>query len=83
MELSAEYARDSEILSGFLSRRPAAWQAIRETVKSDKAADRAYEASEEGIALMKLQLKMKANEKKMSAARSMLDVLQAEARNTI
>ena len=83
LELSAEYARDSEILGELLSRRPALWQTIRETVKSDKAADRAYEATQDGIDLMKIQLKMKATEKKLSAARSMLDVLMGEARNQI
>lgn len=81
LQLAAEYARDSELLGEILSRRPAMWQKIREAVKSDKAADRAYEGSPDGIALMKLQLKMKASEKKMSAAKTMLEVLNNEARN--
>jgi hypothetical protein len=83
LQLAAEYARDSELLGEILSRRPALWQTIRETVKSDKASDRAYEATQDGIALMRLQLKMKANEKKMSAAKTMLEVLNNEARNLI
>lgn len=81
VELSAEYARDSEILISILEQKPELWRQIRERVKSDKAADREWEASALGLDEMKLRLKMKASEKKMSAARTMLEVLEGEARN--
>ena len=54
---------------------------LRADVQSDKAADRAYEATEDGIMEMRLRMRMKAIEKKMSAIKSLLDVLMGESRN--
>ena len=81
VDLSAEYARDSELLSEILEQKPELWGKIRETVKSDKQADRVWEGTPMGIGEMKLRLKMKSSEKKMSAAKTMLEVLSGEARN--
>lgn len=81
VELSALYSRDSELLSEILALRPGIWMELRKDVKSDKAADRAYEASELGIQEMRLRNRMKASEKEMSAIRTMLEVLSGEAKN--
>lgn len=81
VEISAEYARDSELLGDILAEKPALWIKIRERMKSDKATDREWDSTSLGIDEMRLRLKMKANEKKLSAAKTMLDVLNAEARN--
>src|SRR5687767_9538100 len=70
VQLSAEYARDSELLAEILSKKPEIWMKLREGVKSDTAAERAWERSDLGIQEMRLRLQMKAAEKKMSAART-------------
>ncbi len=81
IQLSAEYARDAELLSDILAQKPAMWNSIREHVKSDTAADRQWEATPEGIGEMQLKLRMKSAEKKMSAAKTMLEVMTNEANN--
>ena len=81
IELSAEYAKHSEDLSHVLEQKPSLWMQIRERHKSDKAADREWDASPLGLDEMKLRLKMKAIEKKLSAARTMLEVLEGESKN--
>lgn len=81
LELSAEYAQASDQLALILTRRPALWMKLREGVESDKAADRKYEATQDGLEEMRLRMKMKGIEKKLSAAKTMLDVLMGEARN--
>lgn len=83
MELAAEYARDTEILAEILTRKPLVWKEIRSTLESDKRADQEWNATTDGIHEMQLRLKLKATEKKISAAKTMLDVLSAEARNII
>lgn len=81
VEMAGEYSYLSERLSNILTEKPGLWNVLRENVKSDKAADRMWESSAGGIEEMKLRLKMKALEKKMSAAKTMLEVLEGEARN--
>jgi hypothetical protein len=79
--LAADYAFFSEQLEEVLAKKPAVWGTLRAQSKSDKSADRLWEASADGIKEMQLRLRMKAIEKKMSAAKTMLDVLQGESRN--
>lgn len=81
MRLSAEYARLSERLADILEKKTHIWLNIRADVKSDTAADRKWDSTEDGIQEMRLRLKLKAMEKEMSAIRSHLEVLQGEARN--
>ncbi|MDO8094425.1 MAG: hypothetical protein Q6360_13185 [Candidatus Brocadiales bacterium] len=81
VELSAEYARDSELLEGILEKKAWMWPDIRKGMKSDKSADKQWDASTDGVMEIKLRLRMKASEKKMSAARTLLEVLSGEARN--
>lgn len=81
VELAAEYSRDSELLSDILTKKAALWMKMREDVGSDRAADKAWDATPLGINEMKLRLKMKASEKEMSAIKTMLDVMSDEARN--
>ena len=83
MELSALFANATEQLKNILTFKPAVWSELRKGVKSDKAADRMCEASEDGIKEMRLRLSMKSMEKEMSACRTMLEVLTIEAKNII
>jgi hypothetical protein len=81
MTLSSEFASCSERLGNILRDKPAVWMKLREGVKSDKAADRLWEATLEGIDEILLRLRMKSIEKQLSAARTMLSVLSDESRN--
>lgn len=81
VNLAGEYSRKTEQLSDLLALRPMLWTAIRKGTQSDKAADRAWEGTEEGIREMRLRNELKSMEKEMSAIRTMLEVLQGEARN--
>lgn len=82
-EKTAAYSRASEQYETILLRRPALWQTLREKVNSDKAADRAYEATEDGKAEAVLRLRLKRWEKEISGAKSALRILEGEARNQI
>lgn len=81
VKLAAEYARDSELLSDVLEQKAAMWMTIRDTVKSDRSADKLWDSTALGVNEMKLRLKMKSAEREMSAIKTMLDVLNAESRN--
>ncbi len=81
VQLSAEYARDSERLGELKAYRAVRWLLVRKDCKTDKEADRTWEASSEGQEEMKLQYKTKGMEKEISAINSLLRVLDNEARN--
>lgn len=83
VRLSSEYSTMSKELAAILTIKAVRWATFRaeEGVKSDKAADKKWEASREGIREMQLKLIMKASEKRQSALKAMLRVLESEARN--
>ena len=83
VELSAYYAHASKQLESILEQKPKVWLDIRqrEGVKSAAEADREWEATEDGINEMKLKMKMKRMEKRMSAISSLLRVYEVEGRN--
>lgn len=81
VELSSEYSQCADDLSDILEIKATAWLSMRENHKSDKATDMAWDATELGIKEMRLRLKMKALEKKLSAARTYLEVMNTEAKN--
>ncbi len=81
LTLSAEYARLSEKMGFILSERPLEWLQLRKTAKSDKEADRQYEASPAGKEEVVLRYKLKGMEKEISGIKTYLEVLQGESRN--
>lgn len=81
VELAAEYGGCAEELADILEVKATAWRAIRERVKSDKSADMEWDSGEMGIKEMRLKLRMKVLEKKISAAKTYIDVQSNEARN--
>lgn len=83
MSLSDEYSVLSDDLANVLAHKAMEWTAYRVNSKTDKEADRKWEASDDGLKEMRLRLKLKALEKQISSYRSMLDVLQGEARNLV
>lgn len=79
--MSAEFGRLSDELGGLLEKQAKFFVANRSVHKSDKACERAWEITEEGIRTMKVKLRLKALEKDMSSISKMLEVLSGESRN--
>lgn len=78
---SNDYSTLSEELALILTHKAMKWATFRAEAKSDKAADKAWDATPEGLREMQVRLKLKALEKQMSAARTMIRVANEEARN--
>lgn len=81
VELSAIYSSMDWDLIRILSEKPAKWNELRKSFKSDTACDRAWEATADGMEEVKLRRTLKSIEKMMSAAKTKLEVLNGEARN--
>lgn len=57
------------------------WEGFRPDFKSDKSAEKAWDLTKEGIEMSEVSLKMKVKEKKMSAYKTYLRVMEVEAKN--
>lgn len=57
------------------------WQACRGDYKSDKSAEKAWDLTQEGQEMMEIRLKLRVKERKISANKVYLRVLENEARN--
>jgi hypothetical protein len=57
------------------------WQTCRTDYKSDKSAEKSWDLTKEGTEMQEVRLKIKVMEKKMSAYKTYLRVLEGEARN--
>ena len=81
--LAALASQNTGRLQDILAEKPAAWLAIREHKKSDRAADREWEATDRGIAEMKMRMLLKRIDLLNSALSAKLRVLELEARNIV
>lgn len=79
--LGGQYALQNARLTAILTIKPAIWNELRKSVKSDTATERVWEATGQGIEEMKLRAELKSIEKMMSATKSRIEVLEGEARN--
>ena len=57
------------------------WETCRKDYKSDKSAEKAWDLTKEGSEMSEIYLKMKVKEKKISAIKTYLRVLENESRN--
>lgn len=76
--LSGYYAFYSEQLESILMRKPSLWLHLRQSHKSDKATDRAYELTEDGLNELGLTMRMKRLEKMMSALKTVIDTANVQ-----
>lgn len=83
VEITGLYSRASEELESILLQKAELWLKIRERVKSDTQADKEWDRTELGTQELVLRMKMKRYEKQLSSLRTMLEVLNQEARNII
>lgn len=81
IELSALYSYFSGQLEQVLFTKPDVWLEIRKGVKSDKAADKEYEALEDGKKEVIFRYRLKRIEKMLSSMSTMLRLLEGEAKN--
>lgn len=83
VEFTGYYSRCSQLLEDILERKPRIWMELRKDNKSDKATDRAWDATEDGINEMKLRLKMKRLEKEISSLSSYLRVAEKDYQQSV
>jgi hypothetical protein len=79
--LAALYSLRASEMQRIVAIKPGVWLAYRETKQSDKAADREWQASEEGQRETQLKWELKRIDKLSSALASKLRVMEGEARN--
>lgn len=79
--LSSKYAHATNEYEKVLVAKPALWNEIRKTVKSDTRAEREWEATELGVAERHWKFQIKKIEKLMSAIKTLIDVKTGEAHN--
>jgi len=79
--LAAQFSFYTEELLELEKRYPIVWNEIRKDVKSDTAAERLYDATEQGLKRSELRARLKKLEKLMSALKTTLEVMNHEARN--
>ena len=79
--LSGEYSFWTGILEDLLTRKPKTWNEMRAKHKSDKACDKEFEATDDGINEVVIRLKLKRIEKLISALSTLIRLAEGQARN--
>lgn len=79
--LSGEYSFYSSQLEEILMRRPQVWNSLRAGVKSDKACDRVFEATEDGMNDIGLRMRLKRIEVMLGGLKKLLRNLEGESIN--
>lgn len=82
LQLSSEYQTASTEAGEIASKKDLEWLALRKTCDSDKECDRRWGATPEGRRETYLRFYMKGLEKRMSAIKAHLRILDVEAHNT-
>src|SRR3989304_2408454 len=78
VSLSANYSKNYGEMEEILLRRPSVWNQLRKDQKSDKATDRVYEGTADGLRLMQLELQCKKIEKMISALSTLIRVAEKD-----
>ena len=79
--LSEEYSRYSGEYAKLVKRQAEHFKAMRDKFKSDKATDRDFDLTDDGVAMTIIKLKLKSIEKTMSAYGTYLRLKENEAKN--
>ena len=80
-EYTELYSRASEVLEKIEIRRLKTWPTFAETYKSNAAAVRAWDCTEDGIEALRLKMQMDRLTKAISACSSLLQVKNNEAKH--
>ena len=81
LELSEEYSRYSGEFAKHIKLQAEFFNHHRHDYKSDNATQKAFEATEAGVRMVILKLKLKSIEKTMSALNASLRLAENEAKN--
>jgi hypothetical protein len=81
VKLSGAYAFYSETMEGILREKHLQYPVLKERSKSEKEVDRLWIQTEQGLLEAQLKIRLKSIEKLMSSVKTMLDVLNTEARS--
>lgn len=79
--LAATYSFEAGILEEIMRRKALIWNEIRKNTKSDKSADRQYEATQDGIDEQVIRLRMKRLEKLLSSLKTLIEIAEGQARS--
>ena len=79
--LSAKYAQATNEYEKVLAIKPGLWNKLRGNFKSDTACERAWEATEDGLAERHWKFQIRKIERMMSAIKTLIEVKTGEARN--
>ena len=78
--MAEEYSRYSGLYAEMIKARAEHYRTHRPNLKSDTAAQREWEMTEQGVQMEIIKMKLKSIEKKMSASNTMLRLLENEAK---
>lgn len=81
--LAAVASMESAKLEEILVRKPATWLRFREQKNGDRAADREWEATNDGITEMKLRMLLRRIDRLNSALSARLRVMEIERRSQL
>ena len=81
LNIAEEYSKLGKELVELKKIKAMWWEAKRSDFKSDTSAERAWDLTREGQQYQELQMRLKSREFKMSAIKTMLEVMNAEMRN--
>lgn len=81
MKKTGLFENQSEEMMRILTGKPFKWSALRDTVSSDKQADREWEKTTDGNREIALKYEMRSLEKQISALKIGLRLKDQEARN--
>lgn len=79
--LAEEYSRYSGELAKYIKKQADHFNQYRSEFKSDTACQRAFDSTEDGVAMTVVKLKLKSIEKTLSAYNTHLRLLENEAKN--
>jgi len=81
LELAYQHSVQGQRLVEIKVEKARKWDEFKKEYKSDTATEKAWERTELGLEEMKLRASMKSKELRMSAIKTMIEVLNDEARN--
>lgn len=81
VKLGGAYAYYSDTLEGVLREKHGMYPELKERSKSEKEVDRLWMQTEQGLLEAQLKIRLKSIEKLMSSVKTLLDVLNTEARS--
>jgi hypothetical protein len=79
--LAEEYSKYCGQLADLMKKQAEHFNTYRNDFKSDKATERAFDATDDGVKMAIIKLKLKSIEKTLSAYNSHLRLLENEAKN--